>query len=109
MSNARKGISMRNRAIIALVMAAGCASPTAPHVQGIGGGSSTSDLLAFVTQPSTAVAGIQIAPAGVATFSDLSVNPAGVGYALRASVAGLTAVTSGSFDISAAAVSARRE
>jgi len=144
---------MRNRVIIALaIAAAGCASPTAPHVQGIGGGSSTSDLLAFFTQPSTTVAGVEIAPAvqvavvdspgsidttfdggitlslvsstvgaalsgtttvfatsGVATFSDLSVSPAGVGYALRASVAGLAAVTSGSFDISAAAVSARPE
>ena len=144
---------MRNRVIIALGIAtAGCASPTAPHVQGIGGGSSANDLLAFFTQPSTTVAGVEIAPAvqvavvdslgtidttfdggitlslvsstvgaalsgtttvfatsGVATFSDLSVSPAGVGYALRASVAGLAAVTSGSFDISAAAVSARPE
>lgn len=144
---------MRHRAIIALVVAtAGCASPTAPHVQGIGGGSSANDLLAFFTQPSTAVAGVQIAPAvqvavvdslgtidttfdggitlslvsstvgaalsgtttvfatsGVATFSDLSVTPAGVGYALRATVAGLATVTSSNFDISAAAVSARPE
>jgi hypothetical protein len=144
---------MRNRVIIALVIAAaGCASPTAPHVEGIGGGSSGNNLLAFFTQPSTTVAGVEIAPAvqvavvdslgridttfdggitlslvsstvgaalsgtttvfatsGVATFSDLSVSPAGAGYALRASVAGLAAVTSGSFDISAAAVSARPE
>jgi len=145
---------MRNRVIIALGIAtAGCASPTAPHVQGIGGGSSANDLLAFFTQPSTTVAGVEIAPAvqvavvdslgaidttfdggitlslvsstvgaalsgtttvfatsGVATFSDLSVSPAGAGYALLASVAGLAAVTSGSFDISsAAAVSARPE
>ena len=144
---------MRNRAIIALVVVtAGCATPTAPHVQGISGGGSASDLLAFFTQPATAVAGVQIAPAvqvavvdslgtidttfdggitlslvsstvgaslsgtttvfatsGVATFSDLSVTPAGVRFALRATVAGLTTVTSSSFDISAAAVSARPE
>src|SRR6185295_20401093 len=40
-----------------------------------------------------------VAVAGVATFSDLSINNAGNGYRLRATSLGLTAVTSGLFNI----------
>ncbi|HZH39695.1 MAG TPA: PKD domain-containing protein, partial [Gemmatimonadales bacterium] len=100
--------------------------------------------VAFITQPTTARAGVPIAPAiqvaaedstggivstytgaitialggnpgggtlsgtrvlaatnGVATFSTLSIDKAGVGYTLTASAAGLTGGTSSSFDISA--------
>jgi hypothetical protein len=38
---------------------------------------------------------------GVATFSDLSINKAGIGYTLTAATPGLTGDTSGSFDITA--------
>jgi hypothetical protein len=41
--------------------------------------------------------------AGVASFSTLSINKAGVGYKLRATVTGLTNATSAAFDITAAA------
>jgi len=42
------------------------------------------------------------AVSGVATFSNLSLNPAGTGYTLTASAAGLTGATSGSVAVSAA-------
>ena len=41
---------------------------------------------------------------GVATFSDLSIDAAGTGYTLDASVIGLTNVTSNSFNITAATI-----
>jgi hypothetical protein len=40
---------------------------------------------------------------GIATFSNLSVDKAGVGYTLAASATGLTGATSGAFDITASA------
>ena len=45
----------------------------------------------------------QDAVGGVATFADLSVNKAATGYSLAASSVGLTAATSGTFNITAAA------
>ena len=41
--------------------------------------------------------------AGVAAFSTLSINKAGVGYKLRAAVTGLTSATSAAFDVTPAA------
>jgi hypothetical protein len=43
------------------------------------------------------------AGSGIATFSNLSVDKAGVGYTLAASATGLTGATSGAFDITASA------
>jgi hypothetical protein len=48
---------------------------------------------------------IVAAVAGVATFSDLSINKAGIGYTLAGSSAGLTGATSTAFDITAGAAS----
>jgi hypothetical protein len=45
------------------------------------------------------------AVAGVASFSDLSINQAGIGYTLSASAAGLSATTSNAFNITSAGVS----
>jgi protocatechuate 3,4-dioxygenase beta subunit len=46
------------------------------------------------------------AVAGVATFNDLTIDKAGIGYDLQASAASLTTATSNAFDIAAGAVSA---
>jgi len=105
----------------------------------------TADHLAFIAQPSTAVAGVSIAPAvkvevedaignrvttattsvtlaildnpnggvlggaapvaavaGVATFSNLSINKSGTGYSLSASATGLTGAVSADFNITPA-------
>jgi hypothetical protein len=47
----------------------------------------------------------QTAVSGVATFSDLSINKTGTGYTLSASSSGITGATSGTFNITPAAVS----
>jgi uncharacterized repeat protein (TIGR01451 family) len=61
--------------------------------------------LAIGTDPSGGTAAFSgtlsvAAVAGVATFSDLSIDTGGTGYTLTASATGLTGATSGSFDIS---------
>ena len=82
------------------------------------GGGSRGDTLHFSVQPSNATAGNIITPAiqvvvrgllsgttsvapvnGIAQFGDLTIDKAGTGYVLRASVSGAAAATSSSFDI----------
>ena len=69
-------------------------------------GSAASVTLAIGTNPAGgALAGTNpvAATAGVATFSNLSINAVGNGYTLTASAAGLTGATSSSFNITAGA------
>jgi len=64
--------------------------------------------IAIGTNPSSGTlsgTATQAAIAGVATFADLSINKAGVGYALTASGTGLIGATSSSFNVTARATS----
>ncbi|MFN8529737.1 MAG: SdrD B-like domain-containing protein, partial [Anaerolineae bacterium] len=73
------------------------------------GDNSTQITLAIGTNPSSGTLNgtlTQTVVNGVATFNNLSINEAGVGYTLTASAAGLTGATSSSFDITAGAAAA---
>ncbi len=69
--------------------------------------STTSVAVGLGANPGNAVlggAGAAAANAGIATFADLSLDKAGVGYTLTASAPGLGTATSAAFDITAGAV-----
>ena len=73
-----------------------------------GTGSTASVGIAILTNPgSGTLSGTTPvnAVAGVATFSDLSINKIGTGYTLQATSSGLTGVTSNAFNITPAAAS----
>ena len=67
--------------------------------------SATVSLAISSNQSKGTLSGMQTVNAtdGVATFSDLSINKAGSGYALKATSSGLTGATSTSFDVTAGA------
>src|SRR6266446_4312915 len=73
-----------------------------------GTGSTASIGIAILTNPGSGTVSGKTpvnAVAGVATFSDLSINKTGTGYTLQATSSGLTSVTSSGFNITSAAAS----